>query len=162
MNAINLDPAIERTIHHRVGRGASFAITFEKDGAPWNIEDKDFKCTVKRWFDDDDDAAAIKLTIGDGLVIMGDAGNLNRLEFTIAPEDTDQPAVKHFWELVELTGVQTWFNGDFIFHKGKFSASGNTSITGTINILHEVITWTIHLLAFNSGTFDTTFDDTFE
>lgn len=162
MSAINLDPAVERTIHHRVGRGAHFRLTFEKDGAPWSIADKEFRFTVKRWLDAADDAADILLELGSGLEIRGAADNQNQLEFTIGHEDADLPAVKHFWELQDLTTYQTWFNGDFILHKGKFSASGSTSISGTINILHEEITWTLHLLAYDDGTFDTTFDNTFE
>lgn len=162
MGALNLDPAVEITTHHRVGRGASFRLTFEKNGQPWKIAGKTFRYTVKRWLDTEDADAPIKLELGSGIEMRGAANNLNQLEFTIDPAEAKQPPVKHFWEIQELTTQQTWFNGDFIFHQGKFSASGKTNLSGTINILDEVITWTLHLLAYSDGTFDTTFDSTFE
>lgn len=128
MSAVTLDPSRLLTLCIRAARKGSVRLIFQNaDETAHSIADVDFALLVKKWLDGD---ALIELTIGTGLTIQGADENELLIEFD--EDQTDMRASTYYWELLNLTAVKTWLNGDFKLHNGKFDGVESMNVI-TIN-----------------------------
>lgn len=143
MSEIILDRAISKNIRHRIGRAASIKIKFRTvDQLPYSINGQSFEFFLRKR--KDENTKLLLMTVGAGLTITGDDDD--ELNIPITKELANQ-LVEHtyFWQVVNTTRSETWFNGDFIAHAGKFHAAADTEITATINLGEIIIEATISL-----------------
>ncbi len=148
MNEATFTKERELKLYARVNEnGVPITLNFNQDGTLFDISGEDFKLACYKRASSDD--PVFLLEIGDGLTLESSSS----LRIDLSDVEASLRATTYFYRLYSETNNQTWLNGDFVFHNGKFDGVDQTTEI-TINDSGEEIEIEISVSGVSQATLD--------